>query len=140
MNRAIAGAGLTVIMACGAFGQAAAARPSFDVASIKAAAPPIYGKLMIRMGGDPGRIDYGNVSLKDIIRQAYDVHDYQISGPDWMNSIRFDIVAKVPDGAPEDQVPLMWQTLWRSASSCRSTANPKSCPCTHWWWVRTARK
>jgi len=98
-------------MACGAFGQAAAARPSFDVASIKAAAPPIYGKLMIRMGGDPGRIDYGNVSLKDIIRQAYDVHDYQISGPDWMNSIRFDIVAKVPDGAPEDQVPLMWQTL-----------------------------
>jgi len=111
MNRAIAGAGLTVIMACGAFGQAAAARPSFDVASIKAAAPPIYGKLMIRMGGDPGRIDYGNVSLKDIIRQAYDVHDYQISGPDWMNSTRFDIVAKVPDGAPEDQVPLMWQAL-----------------------------
>lgn len=111
MNRAIAGAGLTVIMACGAFGQAAATAPSFEVASIKAAAPPVYGKLMIRMGGDPGRIDYSNVSLKDIIRQAYDVHDYQISGPDWMNSARFDIVAKVPDGAPKDQVPLMWQTL-----------------------------
>jgi uncharacterized protein (TIGR03435 family) len=98
-------------MACGVFGQAAATPPSFEVASIKAAAPAISGKLMIRMGGDPGRVDYNNVSLRDIIRQAYDVHDYQISGPDWMNSARFDIVAKVPDGAPKDQVPLMWQTL-----------------------------
>jgi uncharacterized protein (TIGR03435 family) len=111
MNRAIAGAGLGVIMACGAFGQAAATPPSFEVASIKAAAPVINGRLMIRMGGDPGRADYSNVSLRDIIRQAYGVKDYQISGPDWMNSTRFDIVAKVPDGAPKDQVPLMWQTL-----------------------------
>jgi uncharacterized protein (TIGR03435 family) len=111
MNRAIAGAGLTVIMVCGAFGQTAATPPSFEVASIKPAAPPVNGRLMIRMGGDPGRIDYSNVSLKDIIRQAYGVHDYQISGPDWMNSARFDIVAKVPEGAPKDQVPMMWQTL-----------------------------
>jgi uncharacterized protein (TIGR03435 family) len=111
MNRAIAGAGLAVIMACGAFGQTAAAPPSFEVASIKAAAPPVGGKLMIRMGGDPGRADYSNVSLRDIIRQAYGVKDYQISGPDWLNSARFDIVAKIPDGTPKDQVPLMWQTL-----------------------------
>ena len=41
MNRAIAGAALTVIMACGAFGQAAATPPSFEVASIKAAAPMV---------------------------------------------------------------------------------------------------
>jgi hypothetical protein len=75
MNRAIAGAGVTVIMACGAFGQTAASPPSFDVASIKPAAPMVSGKLMIRMGGDPGRADYNNVSLRDIIRQAYGVKD-----------------------------------------------------------------
>jgi uncharacterized protein (TIGR03435 family) len=28
-----------------------------------------------------------------------------------LNSARFDILAKIPDGAPRDQVPLMWQTL-----------------------------
>jgi uncharacterized protein (TIGR03435 family) len=111
MNRAIAGAGLTVIVACGAFGQTAASLPSFEVASIKAAAPMVNGRLMVRMGGDPGRADFNNVSLRDIIRLAYSVKDYQISGPDWMNSARFDIVAKIPDGAPKDQVPLMWQTL-----------------------------
>ncbi len=111
MDRAISLAALTVILAFGVFGQTAAGPPEFEVASIKPAAPPVNGRLMIRMGGDPGRVDYTNVSLKDIIRQAYSVKDYQISGPDWLNSARFDIVAKVPAGAPKDQVPMMWQTL-----------------------------
>ena len=35
---------------------------------------------MVRMGGDPGRIDYTNVSLRDLVRQAYGVKDYQVVG------------------------------------------------------------
>jgi uncharacterized protein (TIGR03435 family) len=63
------------------FGAGAAFAQNFEVASIKAAAPQDAGRVMVRMGGDPGRVDYANVSLRDLIRQAYDVKDYQVSGP-----------------------------------------------------------
>jgi uncharacterized protein (TIGR03435 family) len=42
---------------------------------------------------------------------AYDVKEYQVSGPVWLNSERYDIVAKVPAGATNEQVKLMWQNL-----------------------------
>ncbi|HMC60340.1 MAG TPA: TIGR03435 family protein, partial [Candidatus Solibacter sp.] len=111
MIRAISAAGMAVAMACAAFGQSAATPLSFEVASIKPAAPQMDGRLMIRMGGDPGRLDYNNVSIKDLIRQAYGVKDYQISGPDWMASTRFDVLAKLPAGTPRSKVPEMLQAL-----------------------------
>jgi hypothetical protein len=38
--------------------------------------------------------------LKVLIMRAYDVQNFQVSGPPgWMDSQRFDIIAKVPDGA-----------------------------------------
>ena len=42
---------------------------------------------------------------------AYDVEDYQVSGASWMDSERYDIVAKVPTGATKGQVRVMWQNL-----------------------------
>jgi uncharacterized protein (TIGR03435 family) len=89
----------------------AADGPTFEVASIKATAPQEMGRMMVRMGGSPGRIDWVNVSLRDIIRTAYDVKDYQVSGPDWMNSARFDVDAKYPPDTPTDQRNLMLQAL-----------------------------
>src|SRR5207249_5172791 len=56
-------------------------------------------------------VDYANVSLRDLIRRVYEVKEYQVSGPDWMKSARFDIVAKIPSDTPKEQVPLMLQTL-----------------------------
>jgi uncharacterized protein (TIGR03435 family) len=85
--------------------------PEFEVASIKPAPPPSGGNLRVRMGGDPGRIDMANITLKDMIRQAYQVKEYQIAGPDWMNFTRFDVVAKIPPKTTKEQIPLMWQSL-----------------------------
>jgi len=109
--RAIAGLTLVVFTGSSALCQAAEKLPEFEVASIKLAPPQTGPGLRVRMGGDPGRIDYNNVTLKDMIRQAYLVKEYQISGPDWMNSTRFDVVAKVPPNTPKEQIPLMWQSL-----------------------------
>ena len=59
-----------------------------------------------------GRIDYANVSLRDLIRQAYDVKDYQVVAPDWMNSARFDVQAKLPpDTTQRSDNALMMQAL-----------------------------
>lgn len=102
--------GLFIFATCSALAQVANLSPTFEVASVKPA-PPSTGGFRSMMGGDSGRLNYSNVSLKDIIAQAYQVKDYQISGPDWLGSERFDIVAKLPPGTPKDQIPLMLQSL-----------------------------
>ena len=90
---------------------------SFDVASIKPAAPPEGGRILItpRRGGpgtaDPGRITWNNVSLFDLILNAYDVKRYQLSGPDWISAERYDVAVTVREGATNDQVRVMWQNL-----------------------------
>jgi uncharacterized protein (TIGR03435 family) len=43
--------------------------------------------------------------------KAYDVKTYQIYGPAWLNTERYDIVARVPAGATKEQVNLMWRKL-----------------------------
>jgi len=42
---------------------------------------------------------------------AYGVKPYQIKGPDWMAATRFDIVAKMPEGATKDDAAKMLQSL-----------------------------
>jgi uncharacterized protein (TIGR03435 family) len=51
------------------------------------------------------------MSLADLIPIAYKVKPYQISGPEWMRSQRFDILAKLPEGATKEQVPEMLKAL-----------------------------
>jgi uncharacterized protein (TIGR03435 family) len=69
------------------------------------------GKLHVGMKVDGARVDIGFMSLSDLIRTAYNVKSYQLSGPDWMGAQRFDILAKMPAGSSQDQVPEMLQAL-----------------------------
>jgi uncharacterized protein (TIGR03435 family) len=101
---------LALMLATSAFAQAPAGL-AFEVATVKPAAPIALtpqaltsGKLRLGMTVVGPRVDIGYVSLADLIRMAYDVKPYQVSGPDWMASARFDITAKLPDGATKDQV------------------------------------
>jgi hypothetical protein len=41
--------------------------------------------------------------LVDLIRQAYDVKSYQVSGPDWIKEQRYGVQAKIPEGVSRDQ-------------------------------------
>jgi uncharacterized protein (TIGR03435 family) len=56
---------------------------------------------------DQGRMTATNVSLKTLIVRAYGVKDYQVEGPDWLTSERFDVVAKFPEALPEDREKYM---------------------------------
>ena len=69
------------------------------------------GKLHVGMKVDAARVDIGFYSLADLIRTAYRVKAYQVSGPDWISAQRFDILAKMPEGATREQVPEMLQVL-----------------------------
>jgi len=96
--------------------QASAPPLAFEVASIKIA-PPIEpmkvmsGQVHIGMSIDAARVDIGSLSLADLIRIAYKVKPYQVVGPEWMSGQRFDIMAKMPEGATKEQVPEMLQSL-----------------------------
>ncbi|MCU1238013.1 MAG: hypothetical protein JWP63_5980 [Candidatus Solibacter sp.] len=95
-----------------AFGQTL----SFEVASVKPAggmdpAAIMSGKMRIGMKVDAARVDIGMLSPADLIRIAYKVKSCQVQGPDWITSERFNIMAKLPEGGKEDQVPEMLQTL-----------------------------
>ena len=91
------------------------------MATIKLAAPLDMTKLaqemaqgqMPRVGAhvDAARAEYRYMSLRDLIVLAYKVQPNQISGPDWLGTQRFDIIAKLPAGATKDQANEMLQSL-----------------------------
>jgi uncharacterized protein (TIGR03435 family) len=60
---------------------------------------------------DPGQITYNNVTVKNVLMNAYGVKGFQISGPGWLDSERYDIVAKLPRGATKAEFMVMLQNL-----------------------------
>ena len=89
---------------------------SFEVASIKPAAPMQGGRIMIGMRGgpgtdDPGQMTFTNASIADLIQSAYDVKSYQVTGPGWLETPRFDVIAKVPTGTTKEASRIMLQHL-----------------------------
>ncbi len=92
-----------------ALAQQAPAKPSFEVATVKPVGPD--SSILVGMSADPSLVRYRNLNLRDAIRGAYKVRDYQIVGPDWMSTARFEVDAKLPPGASTDQIPEMFQSL-----------------------------
>ncbi|HLX46266.1 MAG TPA: TIGR03435 family protein [Bryobacteraceae bacterium] len=102
-----------LVFACaGGFGQ------TFEVASVRPSAPvpPTGGVYFGPLRGgpgtsDPGRITWSYATLKGIVMLAYDMKNYQVNGPEWLGSQRYDVAAKVPEGSTKEQVMAMWQNL-----------------------------
>jgi len=84
---------------------------AFEVASVKRSAPPSAGGVNSSMNLAPGRITCTNVSLKKLIVRAYGLKDYQLSGPDWLDSEIYDIVTTMPADTSGDDLRLMLQNL-----------------------------
>lgn len=86
---------------------------SFEVASIRPAAPDT---LNFTWSGGPGTKDPGlltceNHDLTSLVTIAFAIPDYRIIRPAWMRSARFNITAKIPEGATKEQFRLMLQNL-----------------------------
>src|SRR4029077_12362024 len=77
----------------------AAEAPKFEyeVASFKAIKPGnAGGPIRIGIGFPPDGFNGSNITIQMLITQAYGIQPYQLSGgPDWLNSERFDIDAKM---------------------------------------------
>ena len=77
--------------------------PEFEVASVKPAIPgPHQG---VWSNGPPDEVRMLNMNLGDLISFAYHLKSYQISVTGWMESVNYDVVAKVPS----DAAKLPWE-------------------------------
>lgn len=71
-------------------------KPEFEVATVRL---NTSGQSGASLGGRPGgRLLGTNQTVRNLIRNAFNLQPYQIvGGPDWIDSARFDIVAKAAD-------------------------------------------
>jgi uncharacterized protein (TIGR03435 family) len=83
--------------------------PSFEAASVKPAAPITGRGGRASTSGD--RFSYANTTLLNVLARAYLVRGYQIDGPSWIRTERYDIIAKAPDNTPKELIPLMLEAL-----------------------------
>jgi uncharacterized protein (TIGR03435 family) len=88
----------------------------FEVASVRSAAPQTGGGAYVGIRGgpgtqDPNRISYVNQSLRTLLGEAYSLKLFQIFGPDWIDTERFDILATLAPNSTRDQSRIMLQHL-----------------------------
>ena len=112
---------ITMGLALTAITAFAQTKPAFEVATIKpsppldpaklAAALQAGGKMPIGANVENLRAEYLYLDLRSLMSLAYGVKPYQITGPDWMATEHFDIVAKMPEGSKKADAPKMLQTL-----------------------------
>ena len=103
-------------------------RPSFEVASIRPSdgTPQAGVAAGARIDGAQFRTAY--LTLKDYIGMAYRLKLYQVSGPDWIGTDRFDVVATLPDGTLPAQAPEMMQSLLEERFQLKSHREKKDFP------------
>jgi uncharacterized protein (TIGR03435 family) len=89
----------------------AAARPAFAVASVKPTDLSLGQQIDMRaLPG--GTVTATAVTLKFLITIAYGVQNVQISGgPGWLDTAKFDLLAKPADGAKLQALPMLQSLL-----------------------------
>lgn len=108
---------------------AAVQSPAFDVASLKPSPPPKGDTYNANLGSiRHGELTMTNCTLADILRFAFRITNAeQIVGPDWIGnkSYRFDVLAKAPPGASDDEVRLMLRKLAQERFKIVSHTEPR---------------
>ena len=100
----------------------ASAALTFEVASVHQSPEPDMRKLIANLNAgikpesihiDGERAVFTFMSLKRLIAYAYNAQTYEVTGPEWLPTDRFDITATLPAGATKEDVPRMMQSLLR---------------------------
>ena len=84
--------------------------PAFEVASIKV---NTSGSENFGFNARPGGVMVAiNVSARQVVTFAYSMQNSRVEGgPDWLDTVRYDITAKASEAATPDQMLLMFRTL-----------------------------
>jgi uncharacterized protein (TIGR03435 family) len=83
-----------------------AQRPAFEVASVR---PTVPGPASMTVTDT--HVNIRGYSLRTLVRLGLDVERYQLSAPNWLDQLRFDVQAVIPSGATRDMIPEMMHAL-----------------------------
>jgi uncharacterized protein (TIGR03435 family) len=88
----------------------APAGPAFEAATVKAV--PFDSRESIDLRFQPGRFVATNVTLAQLVEQAYGIEPRQVvGGPPWIHADRFDVTGTTGGNVARDQVMLMLQSF-----------------------------
>lgn len=99
-----------ILLAAFSVGLALAQTPSasqFEVASVRPSATSGPNAVTVGLHLDGAQVRITSLAMRDYIAMAYRVRQYQVEGPDWITSEKFDVSAKLPAGSNSDQIPEM---------------------------------
>ncbi len=101
-----------IVFAAGAAAQTVDPLPLFDLADVHASTARANSGVRGPLIRNSERYEFTNATMLDLIRTAYNVDaDKVLGGPSWLESDRFDILAKVPPKTSLDTARLMLQAL-----------------------------
>jgi len=105
--------------------------PVFEVASVKrVTSGPNPGDIPRNMDSNPGHFAMHNVPLRYAIEWAYNLKDFEISGPEWIKGEeRYDIVAKAEQPVSADKIRAMVQALIIDRFQMKSHTEKKEVSC-----------
>jgi uncharacterized protein (TIGR03435 family) len=111
MTRIFVWSAIVLLLTVPARTQPVETRPQFEVADVhvspRGAFPQLSGGMM---GG--GRYELRGATMVDLIRIAWGVAaDRVFGGPSWLETDRFEVIAKAAPATPSGAVPLMLQKL-----------------------------
>jgi len=117
------------LMLTAAQNQARTTTIEFDVASVRplTAKEAADGSVTLGLKVDAAQVRIA-LPMRDILAIAYRVKPYQILGPEWMTSERFDINAKIPVGVSPEKMPEMLQSLLNDRFGVRLRREKKEMP------------
>jgi uncharacterized protein (TIGR03435 family) len=69
-----------------------------------------------------------NQTLKRLVERAYNVKPFQVTGPEWMENVRFDITAKYPENSRNEDRPAMLRTLLEDRFKLAAHSETKQLP------------
>jgi uncharacterized protein (TIGR03435 family) len=74
----------------------------FEVATIKQSDPKLPANTHSSGGGPGGQYRMENTPLKQWVEMGLSVSDYALKAPSWLDTSRFDLVARLPTYKPDD--------------------------------------
>jgi uncharacterized protein (TIGR03435 family) len=111
---------IAISMAVSVCAQPAATLPDFEVASVR---PHTVADTEPSTTVFPGgRLTAVNLNVRKMLRNAFGIEDYQISGaPHWVDSTNYDIEAKMPAGIgiTRNDIPALLLSLLRTRFQLR---------------------
>jgi uncharacterized protein (TIGR03435 family) len=128
MMRTFAGIGFLAFVSSAVFGQSPPAPPAFEIADVHSS--PHTTTPFFQGGALHGdRYIARNATMVDLIATAYGIeNDKVLGGPSWLETDRFDVIAKVAPSTPPETLKLMLQALLSDRFKLVMHSDQKSMP------------